>query len=99
MKKNKGGHISFSQAMDMMSRLDVLLIDVKSREEYEKFHLNNSINIPIEKFNIIAPKMIKDKSKTIIVYCSSGIRSLAAYEMLKDYGFNNVYNIYGGIDI
>ena len=97
MTKNNGGHISFEQTVEMLKNNDVLLIDVKSEEEYQKFHLKNSINIPIEVFYKIAPSVIKNKNQTIVVYCSSGIRSLAAYEMLIDLGYNNVYNVYGGV--
>ena len=97
MINNKGGHISFRQAQEIMQEGDVLLIDVKSKEEYMQFHLENSINIPIEIFHKIAPKLIKNKEQKIILYCSSGIRSLAAYEMLLDLGYNYVFNVYNGI--
>lgn len=99
MKNNKKINISFNQAMSMINQYDdVLLIDVKSKEEYEKFHIGNSINIPIEKFKRTAPRYIKNKNQKIIIYCSSGIRSLAACEILRDMGYREVYNIYGGIE-
>ena len=98
MKNNRGMHISYNQAIKMINDENVILVDVKSKEEYIKFHLNNSINIPIEIFAKIAPKILKDKRQKIILYCSSGIRSLAAYELLQDLGYDNVYNIYGGIE-
>lgn len=98
MINNKIRNISYYQAMNMLRNNDVTLIDVKTREEYKNFHLDNSINIPIDNFNTIAPKFLRNREQKIIVYCSSGIRSIAACEILKDRGFKNVYNIYGGCD-
>ena len=58
----------------------------------------NSINIPVEEINQKINKVIKDKNKIIIVYCLKGIRSEAASDMLKRLGYQNIYNIQGGID-
>lgn len=98
MKKNKGGNISLKQAMRIMNHRNAILVDVKSRDEYAKFHLNRSINMPIEKFKKMVPKVIKNKNQRVILYCSSGTRSLAAYEMLIDMGYYYVYNIVGGVE-
>lgn len=98
MNRNTGGNISLLEAMGMIDQRNVILIDVKSREEYAKFHLRKSINVPIENFKDSVHKVIKGKNKKIILYCSSGIRSMAAYEMLKDMGYRYVYNIYEGVN-
>ncbi len=97
MRKNKGGVISLQEAMRMLSDKNTLLIDVRSKEEFKKFHLRGSINIPIENFQILTPRYIKNKGQRVIIYCSSGVRSLAAYELLLDLGYYNVYDVYGGI--
>lgn len=38
-----------------------------------------------------------DKSKTYLIYCRSGRRSLSAAQMMVDNGFQNVYNLTSGI--
>lgn len=98
MKKNRGGNVSLKQAMGMMNQRNTILVDVKSEDEYAQFHLNRSINMPIENFKKMVPKVIKNKNQRVILYCSSGTRSLAAYEMLIDMGYYYVYNIAGGVE-
>lgn len=97
MRKNKGGIISLQEAMIMLQDKRTTFIDVRSREEYKKCHLRGSINIPIENFQNSLPRCIRDRGKRIVLYCSSGVRSLAAYELLLDLGYYNIYHIYGGI--
>ena len=36
-------------------------------------------------------------NKKVIIYCKSGLRSAKAIELLKENGFNNLYNLKGGI--
>ncbi len=97
MKKNKGGNISLKQAMGIMNKRNAIIIDVKSKEEYAESHLLKSINVPIENFKKVAPSIIRNKNQRVILYCSTGTRSLAAYEMLRDMGYYYVYNILEGV--
>ena len=71
---------------------DVVIIDARSKEEYDKSHIKNSINIPIEEKEKIQ-EILKDKEQTILVYSMSGERSkeLAAYMAID--GFVNVIDI------
>ena len=74
------------------------MIDVQREEDYFQIHLPGSINIPVEEINQKIIKLVKNKNDTIIVYCLKGIRSTAACDMLKRLGYENIYNIQGGID-
>jgi rhodanese-related sulfurtransferase len=38
------------------------------------------------------------KNKKVVLYCKSGMRSAKAIELLQNAGFNNLYNLKGGID-
>ena len=98
MRKNSRIDITFSQAINLIeSKRDIVIIDVKSTKEYQKFHLDNSINIPIENIKEILPKRIQHKNQRIVVYCSSGVRSIAACEIMSSLGYKNIYNIKGGV--
>lgn len=74
-----------------------ILIDVRSKEEYEKGYLKDAINI--SNIDIIdkIEKNFPDKESIIIVYCQSGGRSADAAEKLVKNGYKKVYNL-GGIN-
>ena len=90
--------ITFYETQEMFKRnLDIFLIDVRSEQEYQEYHLNNSINIPLYNLQDNVEKIVKSKEDIIIVYCQSGIRSKKAVKRLKCLGYNNIYNMKGRI--
>ncbi len=69
-----------------------VLIDVRTKSEFDSGHLENAINI---QYNEIEKKIItltKNKDKSIVVYCRSGRRSGIAKKMLGKIGYKNVIN-------
>ena len=76
---------------------NALIIDVRNKREFEEGHIRGSINIPEYEINKNIEKLI-NKDTIIILYCSSGYRSLEAYRKLKEYGYKNVYNLYKGLE-
>lgn len=71
------------------------LIDVREPFEYEVSNLNGE-NIPLAGIVIEASKISKDKP--VIIQCRSGARSAAAINQLEQqFGFDNLYNLKGGI--
>ncbi len=75
---------------------DVVILDTRSAKEYSVSHLPNAQFIDYDRFNIAQVNNIP-KDKEIIVYCSVGYRSEKIGEELKEAGFKNVSNMYGGI--
>ena len=75
-----------------------ILVDVRSKQEYGEGHLPGSIPLSLYDFNKQAQNVLPDKKQTIIVYCSSGNRSKEAQEILETMGYENVYNLKGGLD-
>ena len=67
-----------------------VILDVRTKGEFQSGHLKNSINIPIDKL----PQNLKklNKNKSIITCCASGSRSASARRILKSNGFEQVYN-------
>ena len=86
--------------IELVSRLDQkekpLVIDVREPYEWEICHITNAILIPQKEI----PKKICqiNKSREIILYCRTGIRSLQALKTLRDLGFTNVKSLQGGIN-
>ncbi|MCT4624064.1 MAG: rhodanese-like domain-containing protein [Schleiferiaceae bacterium] len=90
-------NISTAEAANMIEEGDVVIMDVRSLDEFESGHIIGAMNQDVrnEDFTESIKKM--DKSKTYVVYCHSGRRSAHASEILKDNGFTKVYNVQGGI--
>jgi len=75
---------------------DVLLIDVRTPEEYAEVHIPKSISLPLNQLQTGISKIAKDKSAELIVYCLSGRRAASACGQLAEMGYLNVSNM-GGI--
>lgn len=90
--------ISYDGLKKLTKEKEVILIDVRSNQEYEEGHLNGAINISVYNLKNEIENLVKDKEKVIILYCSSGHRSKKAKEILENLGYENVYNLKNGID-
>lgn len=76
---------------------DFILLDVRTREEYEENNILGSLNIPVDKLSENMEELLPDKNKTIYVYCRSGVRSAQAVQKMIESGYKHVYNIEKGI--
>lgn len=61
-------------------------IDVRTQDEYERAHLEKSLNLPLDIMKL--KSRILNKGQNYITYCSSGRRSKAAAHFLTEEGFN-----------
>ena len=77
----------------IISEGDYIIVDVRTKEEYDEYHLKEAINIS---YDLLNEDIKLDKSKTILVYCRSGNRSKIAFNNLKRLGYQ-VYDL-GAID-
>lgn len=90
--------INYYEATELIkNNADVVLLDVRSMQEYEEYHLNGAINIPLYELRSKA-EAILSKNNIIIVYCQSGIRSKKACKCLEDFGYENLYHLKGGLN-
>ncbi|MFT9057170.1 MAG: rhodanese-like domain-containing protein [Ethanoligenens sp.] len=90
--------ISPKQAKERLDSGDtVLLLDVRTREEYKGGHIPNSISLPLDQLKTRITHTAPDKSAEIIVYCLSGGRAAQACGMLAAMGYTDVHNL-GGIN-
>ncbi len=83
----------------IQSGIEVTLLDLRSKEEYEKMHLQNSVLIATEDISLKALQALglEDTNKEIIVYGRSSTRGKEAYDILKAMGYRNVKSIAGGM--
>lgn len=75
---------------------DIILIDVRTIEEYNSGHLIYSINYPVDNINANS-SLAWDQDTTLIVYCRSGNRSARAAKMLNNLGYKLVLDA-GGVN-
>ena len=87
--------ISAEEAYEMMASQEVVVVDVRTREEYDGGHIENAVLVPNES---IGSEMPEDKEATLLVYCRSGRRSKDAAQKLLALGYQSVYDFGGVID-
>lgn len=76
----------------------VVILDAREQKEFDVSHIKNSIHAGYNNFNVSkATKNITDKNISVVVYCTLGVRSEDIAEKLKEVGYKNVYNLFGGI--
>jgi hydroxyacylglutathione hydrolase len=74
---------------------EVLIIDVRSSEEYKAGHIPNAINISVDETESRLNEIEDYKDKPVIVYCNSGKKSQDSAEILVNNGFQDVTNAEG----
>lgn len=86
-----------AEATHLINHEDAVVLDVREDNEFLGGHIVNSIHIPLKFLKDRVNELEKHKSKPIIIGCRSGSRSASACSMLKKHGFENVYNLRGGV--
>jgi len=88
----RAGQISSEKARACL-RSGALIIDVRSRQEFNSSHLAGAINIPLQELESRLPQLVKEKDRGLLLHCHSGVRSGVAKHRLKAMGYNKVYNL------
>ncbi|MCZ6172099.1 rhodanese-like domain-containing protein [Campylobacter ureolyticus] len=102
-------NFAYSEIMEILvspeNLENVLLIDVRTKEEFKSFHIAGTLNIPITTENGYNANFLNeledlniDKNKKIAVICRSGARSSAAAKLLDKNGYKDVVNLKGGVE-
>lgn len=88
--------ITSEDAKSIIDSEDVIILDVRTPEEYSGGHIENSVLLPVTEITDKAEDVLPDKDAKILVYCRSGNRSATASKELIAMGYTNVYD-FGGI--
>lgn len=73
-----------------------VLVDVRTKEEFETGHASGAINVPVSDIEKLIHSY--DKDTPLYIYCKRGARSRQACQKLAENGFTHLYNLDGGID-
>lgn len=79
-----------------LNKQNLYVLDVREEEEFEVSHIKNGRHVGYIWFDMRKVYDIPLDAK-IVVYCSVGFRSEKIAKKLVDYGYKNVFNLYGGI--
>ena len=90
--------IDAEEARRMMDEEEVIIVDVRTEEEYEEAHIEGALLLTLDQIDSKAESVIPDKEKTYLIYCRSGNRSAQAAEKLVEMGYANIYDFGGIID-
>ncbi|MDO1446413.1 rhodanese-related sulfurtransferase [Rhodocytophaga aerolata] len=98
--KKTGVHLEPEEFKKLKNQQDVVLLDVRSNYEHNVGKFKNALTLDIENFRDF-PEKIQElehlKDKKIITYCTGGIKCEKASAYLLEQGFENVYQLHGGI--
>jgi len=89
-------HIDSITAKELIEKLseNITILDVRRSSEYEKGHLEESINLPLDYINDWTTTL--DKDKTYYIHCAGGYRSVITESILKSRNITNLIDISGG---
>ena len=92
-------NITAQQAKALMdTQSGYVILDTRTREEYDQGHIPGAILIPYDQVPEQAEDILPDKDQLILVYCRSGRRSKLAAEALVKLGYTNIQEFGGIID-
>lgn len=95
-----GQHLSPKEFKALKDRDDVVVVDVRSDYEYNLGRFKNAVTLDMENFRDFperVEKLKEFKDKKILTYCTGGVKCEKASAFLLEQGFENVYQLHGGI--
>jgi len=97
---NDDDYLSQDKAAQMIEQdKSVLVLDVRTAEEYEAGHIPEATLLPIDDLRAGKTECLPDdKGRTVLVYCWTGRRAEDAVAILKKLGYRKVYNFGGIVD-
>jgi len=99
-RRDPSDHLSPAEWKRMIEEEDVVLFDVRNRYESEVGRFKGAITPSIEHFREL-PRVLPDyealKAKTVLMYCTGGIRCEKASALFRRAGFQRVFQLDGGI--
>ena len=89
--------LSSVEALQLINHKSALVLDVREEDEFKTGHVLNSKLIPLGKLRERIGELERYHDQPILVVCRSGQRSTAAFAVLGEQGFRQVYNLKGGV--
>ncbi|NMH66274.1 rhodanese-like domain-containing protein [Shewanella salipaludis] len=82
----------------LINRQEAKVVDVRTKDEFRKGHIVDAINLTLAEIkNNQLASLEKHKTSPIILVCNTGITSSQAAQLLIKQGFEQVFNLKGGM--
>ena len=98
---NTGVHVNAVEWNKLLEDPDTIVIDTRNDFEYKMGTFKNSVNPDTKTFRelpeFIENNLSNDKNKKIAMFCTGGVRCEKSTAYLKEQGYQNVYQLDGGI--
>src|SRR5215467_4535439 len=75
---------------------EVVVVDVREKHEWNEGYIPGALHVPRGFLELQVEEAVPDKSKTVVLYCAGGVRSLIAGNTLKQMGYQNAISMSGG---
>jgi len=83
--------LGFGGGIKSAIRKGAIIIDVRTGTEYDRGHVPDAFNIPVDRIRANAQRL-KETNKPVVLCCNTGERSGTAAQILKAKGVKKVYN-------
>jgi phage shock protein E len=88
----RAGQIPEKEAMEYL-KSGAMVIDVRSPSEFNKGHLMQAQNMPLDHIDVLVQSAVRDKNQVLLLHCTSGIRGNMAKKKLLDLGYRKAFNL------
>ena len=86
-----------SQLTQLINRQDALLVDVSALKDFEQGHIPGARQVAMSQMDAENPALAKVRSLPVAICCRNGVQSAQAARRLVKAGFEQVYNLEGGV--
>jgi sulfur-carrier protein adenylyltransferase/sulfurtransferase len=94
--KGEISEVDATRAREAIDASEPVVVDVREQEEWDEGHIPGAVHIPRGHLESRIERAAPDRSRPVVLYCSSGNRSAFAAKTLEDLGYEDVVSLAGG---
>jgi len=94
--RSSGGTIEIDEASRIIEKHDATVIDVRTKEQFERQHIRGAVNVPLDDIGRNSSSLPEDKEAPVIAVCNVGRMSMTGMLQLRSLGYKNARSMNGG---
>lgn len=88
---------AFEANQILAANSDIVVLDVRTPQEYDSGHIEGAVNIDFKNSNFAAKLSELGRNTEYVIHCRSGGRSTKSLDAIEELGFTNITHLDGGI--